>query len=66
MTQAKLDTLKDGVVVEGVSYGPIEATLDKAKEKGDGRTNVWITVALAEGKNREVRRACLNPASACR
>ena len=56
ITQAKLDKLKDGVVVEGVSYGSIEATLDKAKEKDDGRANVWITVALNEGKNREVRR----------
>ena len=56
VTQAKLDTLKDGIVVEGVSYGSIEATLDKAKEKDDGRANVWITLALNEGKNREVRR----------
>jgi 23S rRNA pseudouridine2605 synthase len=56
VTQAKLDKLKDGITVEGVHYGAIEATLDKAKEKDDGRANVWITVALNEGKNREVRR----------
>ena len=30
VTQAKLDTLKDGIVVEGVSYGAIDATLDTA------------------------------------
>jgi 23S rRNA pseudouridine2605 synthase len=53
--QARLDTLKDGITVEGVSYGAIDATLDKAKEGVSG-ANVWITVALAEGKNREVRR----------
>ena len=50
-SQEKLDRLKDGITVEGVRYGPIEAKLDKAS----GR-NVWITVTLAEGKNREVRR----------
>jgi len=53
--QARLDTLKDGLTVEGVRYGPIEATLDKAKEGPTG-ANLWITVTLAEGKNREVRR----------
>ncbi|WP_411287786.1 pseudouridine synthase [Phenylobacterium sp.] len=55
VTQDKLDTLKAGVTVEGVHYGAITATLDKAKEGPQG-ANVWITVTLAEGKNREVRR----------
>lgn len=55
VTQDKLDTLKKGVTVEGVSYGSIDARLDKAKEGPQG-ANVWITVTLAEGKNREVRR----------
>jgi 23S rRNA pseudouridine2605 synthase len=55
ITQEKLDRLKSGVTVEGVRYGPIEATLDKAKEGPQG-ANLWITVTLAEGKNREVRR----------
>lgn len=49
--QETLDKLKAGVTVEGVHYGSIEARLDKA----NGR-NVWITVTLSEGKNREVRR----------
>ncbi|MEI9905850.1 MAG: pseudouridine synthase [Asticcacaulis sp.] len=35
-TQARLDTLKDGTTVDGVIYGPIEATLDKMQEKADG------------------------------
>lgn len=51
ITQADLDRLKDGVEVEGVRYGPIEATLDK--EQG---SNVWLTIGLREGKNREVRK----------
>jgi 23S rRNA pseudouridine2605 synthase len=59
VTQERLDTLKNGVTVEGVAYGPIEAKLDKAKEAAPGTNapaNLWITVALTEGKNREVRR----------
>jgi 23S rRNA pseudouridine2605 synthase len=59
-TQEKLDTLKNGITVEGVRYGAIEAKLDKAKDAAgaasSGGRNVWITVTLAEGKNREVRR----------
>ena len=53
--QARLDTLKDGITVEGVRYGPIEASLDKAKEGPQG-ANLWLTLTLTEGKNREVRR----------
>jgi 23S rRNA pseudouridine2605 synthase len=60
VTQAELDKLKDGVTVDGVRYGPIEATLDKAKEKTDagerGPANLWISVSITEGKNREVRK----------
>ena len=53
--QERLDTLKDGITVEGVRYGPIEAKLDKAREGPQG-ANLWLTVTLHEGKNREVRR----------
>ncbi|MDO1558804.1 pseudouridine synthase [Brevundimonas sp. 2R-24] len=58
VTQAKLDTLKNGVEIDGVRYGPVEATLDKAKESEGGKSpaNLWITVSVAEGKYREVRK----------
>ncbi len=59
-TQADLDKLKDGCVVDGVRYGPIEATLDKAKEgardEERGGANLWVSVSITEGKNREVRK----------
>ena len=51
ITQEELDALKQGLTVEGVRYGPIEATLERA-----GAANSWIALSLAEGKNREVRR----------
>ena len=50
VTQEQLDALHDGVTVDGVRYGPIEATLDREQT-----SNVWITFAIREGKNREVR-----------
>jgi 23S rRNA pseudouridine2605 synthase len=55
--QARLDRLKDGVTIEGVRYGSIDAKLDKAQDKaGTGGKNIWITITLTEGKNREIRR----------
>jgi len=51
ISQPVLDSLRSGITVDGMNYGPIEATLDR--EKGD---NVWLTLGLREGKNREVKR----------
>lgn len=51
ITQNKLDTLKDGVKVEGVLYGSITAVLES--QTGD---NCWMEMILTEGKNREIRK----------
>jgi 23S rRNA pseudouridine2605 synthase len=48
--QHRLDGLRNGIIVDGIRYGAIEATLDR--EQGD---NAWITFAMREGKNREIR-----------
>ncbi len=48
--QSQLDSLKDGVTIDGVQYGPVRAQLDQ--QQGG---NVWITLSINEGKNREVR-----------
>jgi 23S rRNA pseudouridine2605 synthase len=50
VTQAQLDALKNGVEVDGVKYGSIDATLER-----DQGANVWLVFAIREGKNREVR-----------
>ncbi|WP_291863198.1 pseudouridine synthase [Bradyrhizobium sp.] len=50
VTQGQLDALKKGVEVDGVKYGPIDATLER-----DQGANVWLVFAIREGKNREVR-----------
>jgi 23S rRNA pseudouridine2605 synthase len=50
VTQAQLDELQNGIEVDGVQYGPIEARLER-----DQGANVWLVFAIREGKNREVR-----------
>ena len=51
LSPAAIAELAKGITVEGVKYGPIEAGLDS--RKGD---NIWLTMALKEGKNREIRK----------
>ncbi len=51
VTQDQLERLAEGVTVEGVRYGSINANLERRTG-----SNCWIEMSLTEGKNREVRR----------
>jgi 23S rRNA pseudouridine2605 synthase len=45
-----LAKLKNGITIDGTSYGPVEAAVDSVQG-----ANTWLTIAIREGKNREVR-----------
>ncbi|MGN6270043.1 MAG: pseudouridine synthase [Sphingomonas sp.] len=51
VSQEQLEALIDGIEIDGVRYGPIDANLERRTG-----ANVWIELILTEGKNREVRR----------
>ncbi len=51
VTQADLDGLRDGIAVEGELFGPIEAALERLQG-----SNLWLTLGLREGRNREVKK----------
>ena len=46
----KLTDLADGVTIDGIHYGQVMARLDNQMP-----SNAWLTVAIKEGKNREIR-----------
>lgn len=48
--EAQLATLKEGIAVDGVYYGAIEASLERVQG-----SNAWLLLGLREGKNREVK-----------
>jgi len=50
VTQAQLDALRGGVDIEGMHYSSVEAGLERVQG-----SNLWLTFAIREGKNREVR-----------
>jgi 23S rRNA pseudouridine2605 synthase len=50
ISQDALERLAEGVTIDGIRYGSIDANL----ERRTGR-NCWIEMSLTEGKNREVR-----------
>ena len=51
VSEEALHRLRAGVTIDGVKYGPVEARIDR--EQG---SNLWLTLSLREGKNREVKR----------
>ncbi len=50
VTQAQLDELRNGVTISGIHYGAIEASIERTQA-----SNIWLSFAIREGKNREVR-----------
>ena len=46
----KLSRLRQGIIVDGIRYRPMELNIIK-----QNTSNVWLSVRLMEGKNREIR-----------
>ncbi len=49
--QSRLDTLRNGLTIDGIEYSGVEARFDRTQG-----ANSWLTIGLREGKNREVKR----------
>ena len=51
ISQAALESLIEGITIDGMHYGPIDADIERRTG-----ANLWLTMRLTEGKNREIRR----------
>jgi 23S rRNA pseudouridine2605 synthase len=50
VTQDKLEALHAGVTISGIHYAAIDASIERVQG-----SNLWLSFAIREGKNREVR-----------
>ena len=55
VNEKRLESLKNGIKIEGVQYKSIEAKIDETAKEKSG-TNTWLLMSLREGKNREIRK----------
>ena len=51
ISQAALESLIEGITIDGMRYGPIDADIERRTG-----ANLWLQMRLTEGKNREIRR----------
>lgn len=51
LSKEKIEKLKNGVIVDEINYGPIDAKIIK-----QDKSNNWAILTLKEGKNREIRK----------
>ncbi|WP_166418414.1 pseudouridine synthase [Cochlodiniinecator piscidefendens] len=51
-TEETFEPLRKGITADGEQFQPMDVTLDR--QQG---ANAWLTIAIREGKNREIRRA---------
>ncbi len=59
INEKRLESLKKGITVDRVRYGPILAKVEKLPDEerqNKPGTNSWISISIKEGKNREIRR----------
>ena len=56
VSQEQLEDLIEGIEIDGVRYGSIDANLERGGGGGSSGKNNWIEMTITEGKNREVRK----------
>jgi 23S rRNA pseudouridine2605 synthase len=54
LDEHRLKGLKNGITVDGIAYGPIDAAIDSR-----AGNNAWLSIGLKEGRNREVRKVMM-------
>jgi 23S rRNA pseudouridine2605 synthase len=54
LSEDAVGQLKHGIIIDSIKYGQIDVQFDRAS--AECSKNIWITVTLAEGKNREIRK----------
>lgn len=58
VNEAALKALSKGITIDGITYGAIEAKLDRSR--GSSHANSWVVMTLHEGKNREIRKVMMH------